>query len=124
MEQIFSFVLGIVIVALPYAVVVVFKTRKEVNGLTTENQNLIKYIDNEINSTHFNIDEIYKDIKNVEDVLDKKIDSRTDKMESRLEDKINDLVAFTDLSQHAIEKLQYQLAELQVSFENLINKKG
>lgn len=90
MEELLSFILGVVIVALPYIVVVMFKTRKRVEALTLENQNLIKYIDSEI---------------------------------SELEAKINDLVTFTDLSHHAIEKLQYQLADLQVAFENQINNK-
>lgn len=123
MEELLSFILGVVIVALPYAVIVMFKTRKRVEALTLENQNLIKYIDSEISDTQFIIEESRRHIKDTEEILDKKIDSRTDRMESRLEAKINDLVAFTDLSHHAIEKLQYQLAELKVAFENQINNK-
>lgn len=123
MEELLSFILGVVVVTLPYVVVVMFKTRKRVEALTLENQNLIKYIDSEISDAHFMIEEGRRRIKDTEEILDKKIDSRTDRMESRLEAKINDLVSFTDLSQHAIEKLQYQLADLQVAFENQINNK-
>ena len=123
MEELLSFILGVVVVTLPYVVVVMFKTRKRVESLTLENQNLIKYIDGEISDTHFMIEEGRRRIEDTEEILDKKIDSRTDRMESRLETKINDLVAFTDLSHHAIEKLQYQLAELKVEFDKQINNK-
>lgn len=118
MEQIIAFVLGIVIVALPIAVVVVFKTRNQVNKLTTYAEDIIKHVDSEISDTNLilgqDVDRIYTRLEDI----NKRIDSKTDRIESRSETKINDLVNDLDRIEHAIEKLQYQLASFQSNFEN------
>lgn len=118
MEQIIAFVLGIVIAALPIAVVVVFKTRNQVNKLTTHTEDIIKHVDSEISNTNLilgqEVDRIYTRLEDI----NKRIDSKTDRIESRSETKINDLVNDLDRIEHAIEKLQYQLASFQSNFEN------
>ena len=118
MEQIIAFVLGIVIVALPIAVVVVFKTRNQVNKLTTSTEDTIKYIDSEISDINFILNQEVSSVNNRLEDINKRIDSKTDRIESRSDTKINDLVNDLDRIEHAIEKLQYQLASFQSNFEN------
>jgi len=122
MEQILAFILGVVTVALPLAVIVMFKTRKEVNKLAE----IIVIRGNEISNLHRDyyeeLDRLNSTIQSEVNELVKIIDSKGDRTEARLDARINDLVAFTDLSHHAIEKLQYQTTELQVAVENYINK--
>lgn len=122
MEQIVAFVLGVSAVALVWVVVMTFKTRKDVKEL----EGLLQYTENYINERDTLVNRrIDQEIDRVDQIANNSMrhtDSRVDKSEARLEARINDLSAFTDLSQHAIEKLQYQLAELQVALENYINK--
>lgn len=118
MEQIIAFVLGIVIVALPIAVVVVFKTRNQVNKLTTYAEDIIKHVDSEISDTNLILGQDFDRIYTRLEDINKRIDSKTDRIESRSETKINDLVNDLDRIEHAIEKLQYQLASFQSNFEN------
>ena len=118
MEQIIAFVLGIVIVALPIAVVVVFKTKNQVNKLTTKTEDIIKHVDSEISDINFILNQEVARIHTRLEDIDKRIDSKTDRIESRFETKINDLVDDLDRIEHAIEKLQYQLAGFQSNFEN------
>jgi CRISPR/Cas system CSM-associated protein Csm2 small subunit len=129
MEQIIAFVLGIVIVALPIAVVVMFKTKSQVKNLYKEVEDL-QYVINDIETeTGKNEDQLDRRIDQEIDRADKQIeelykyvDSRTDKMESRCDSKFNENSIFADLIQHAIEKLQHQVSEVQVTLENELNK--
>ena len=117
MEQILAFVLGVGAVTLIWVVVAVSmtirkskQTEQRITELITE-MSEFKEIHKRIDQETDRVDKLHRDSL-------KYTDSRTDKNSAR----INDLAAFTDLSQHAIEKLQYQLAEVQVALENYINK--
>jgi hypothetical protein len=117
MEQILAFVLGVGAVTLIWVVVVVSRALRKANQTEQRITDLISDM-SEIPEIHRRIDQEIDRVDKLHRDSEKHTDSRTDKNSAR----INDLVAFTDLSQHAIEKLQYQLAELQVASENYINK--
>jgi hypothetical protein len=125
MEQILAFVLGVLFVPALACVYNMFRTNRRLNKLEVDNDFLISNIeavernyisDNE--NINRRIDQEIDRVDNLHREVLKYIDSRTDKNSA----KIDDLLEFTDLSQHATEKLQIQLAELQVDLENYINK--
>lgn len=118
MEQILPFVLGVGVVTLIWVVVAVSKALRKANQTEQRITDLIFSDMSEFEEIHRRIDQEIDRVDKLHRDSVKHTDSRTDKNSAR----INDLVAFTDLSQHAIEKLQYQLAELQVALENYINK--
>ena len=129
MEQTIAFVLGVLLVLALAGVYNMFKTKSQVKNLYREVEDL-QYVINDIEAEagknedqlHRRIDqEIDRVDKLIEDLY-KYVDSRTDKMESRTDSKFNDNTAFVDLMQHAIEKLQYQVSEVQVTLENELNK--
>jgi Ni,Fe-hydrogenase III large subunit len=124
--EIVYFILGVFSVVTLIAVGITFKIRQEIKDL--KNQKEVEYSDlgdeiwNSLERFDRRIDqEIDRSNKLVEDLY-KYADSRTDKMESRLDSKFNESYKNIDLMQHAIEKLQHQTAEVQVSLENELNK--
>lgn len=127
MEQTIAFVLGVLAVLAVAGVVSMFKTRGQVKDLYEEIEDLQKVIN-----------ELELDLTNASDLLDRRIDqeidrvdkldqeqykyidSRTDKMESRLEDTIAKLVAnvYSDMDAKFndntgfVDKLYHQIEDL------------
>ena len=129
MEQIIAFVLGVLFVLAINGVYNMFKTKSQVKDLCEEIedlQDIINDIETEIGKNEDQLDRrIDQEIDRVDKLIEelyRYVDSRTDKMESRTDSKFNDNTAFVDLMQHAIEKLQYQVSEVQVTLENELNK--
>lgn len=129
MENLIHYVLGVLSVLAITGVYNMFKTKSQVKQLYREVedlQNIINNIETETGKAEDHLDRrIDQEIDRVDTLsedLYKYIDSRTDKMESRCDSKFNDNTAFVDLMQHAIEKLQYQVSEVQVTLENELNK--
>lgn len=130
MENLIHYVLGVLSVLAITGVYNMFKTKSQVKDLYEEIedlQDIINDIETEAGNVEDQLDrridqEIDRTDKQIEDLY-KYVDSRTDKMESRTDSKFNDNTAFVDLMRHAIEKLQYQLAELKVEFDKQINNK-
>ena len=132
MEQTIAFVLGVFVVLALAGVASMFKTRGQIKDLYAEIedlQNLINELDRDINRDSEMLDrridqEIDRVDKSNEDLY-KYIDSRTDKMAdsiskhiAEIHAKLEENTSFTNLTQKAIDKLQHQLAELQVVVEN------
>jgi len=133
MEQTIAFVLGVFTVLAIASVISMFRTRGQVNDLHEE----IEYLQNTIN-------ELEREIHRDTDLLDRRIDgeidrtdkmyetlykyidSRTDKMESRLEDVIAKLIADTYSVMDArfndntafVDKLYHQIEELNQNKKN------
>lgn len=129
MENLIHYVLGVLSVLAITGVYNMFKTKSQVKQLYREVedlQNIINNIETETGKAEDHLDRrIDQEIDRVDTLsedLYKYIDSRTDKMESRCDSKFNDNISFADLTQHAIEKLQYQVSEVQVTLENELNK--
>jgi hypothetical protein len=103
MEQILAFVLGVGVVTLIWVVVAVSKTLRKANQTEQKIADLILKMSE------------FKEIH-------KRIDQEIDRVDTLHRDSIKYTDSRTDKNGVRIEKLQYQLAELQVDLENYINK--
>ena len=129
MENLIHYVLGVLSVLAITGVYNMFKTKSQVKNLYKEVEDL-QYVINDIETEaskvedqlHRRIDQEIDRLDKLTEELYKYVDSRTDKMESRTDSKFNENSKFADLIQHAIEKLQYQVSEVQVTLENELNK--
>jgi len=127
MEQTIAFVLGVLAVLAVAGVVSMFKTRGQVKDLYEEIEDLQKVINElELDLTTASdlldrrIDQEIDRVDKLDEEQYKYIDSRTDKMESRLEDTIAKLVAnvYSDMDAKFndntgfVDKLYHQIEDL------------
>ena len=148
MEQTIAFVLGVFAVLALAGVLSMFKTRSQVKDLYEEiedlqdvinelerqihrdNEMLDRRIDQEIDRTNESADRLHDYIDLHVDKINTKhediykyVDSRTDKMTDGISKHIAEINSFIDLTQHAVDKVQHELAGLQVTVENKLNNK-
>lgn len=127
MEQIIAFVLGVLLVATPVVVYSMFRTsrklrvlRNDVEYLTEVIEDLERSFENRNELIDRRIDQEIDRLNVTSDKLYKHIDSKTDKVESRLENEIARLVAdlHSDMDSRSnenagfVDKLFHQIADL------------
>ena len=133
MEQTIAFVLGVLTVLAVAGVVSMFKTRGQVKDLYEEIEDLQKVFNElelDLNTTSDlldrRIDQEIDRVSRLDEEQYKYIDSRTDKMESRLENEIARLVADVYSNMDArfndntafVDKLYHQIEELNKDKKN------
>jgi len=133
MEQTIAFVLGVLTVLAVAGVVSMFKTRGQVKDLYEEIEDLQKVFNElelDLNTTSDlldrRIDQEIDRVSRLDEEQYKYIDSRTDKMESRLENEIARLVADVYSNMDArfndntafVDKLYHQIEELNKNKKN------
>ena len=127
MEQIIAFVLGVLLVATPVVVYNMFRTsrklrvlRNDVEYLTEVIEDLERSLENRNELIDRRIDQEIDRLNVTSDKIYKYIDSKTDKVESRLENEIARLVAdlHSDMDSRSnenagfVDKLFHQIADL------------
>lgn len=127
MEQIIAFVLGVLLVATPVVVYSMFRTsrklrvlRNDVEYLTEVIEDLERNFENRNELIDRRIDQEIDRLNVTSDKIYKYIDSKTDKVESRLENEIARLVAdlHSDMDSRSnenagfVDKLFHQIADL------------
>ena len=116
MEQTIAFGLGVLMVLAVAGVITMFKSLRK-NKIMEDDISgiLLEMIDLEKN-IHTRIDEVYDRIDNEiirldrgEEDMFKYIDSRTDKLESRIDSRFNDNTAFCDGLYHSIDAIKSKI---------------
>ena len=123
MEQTIAFFLGVSLVLVLAGVIYMFKNHKQVSDLSEELEEahtMITDLEHDLNSRvdmaeseleniesslMNSIDKFYENNEALMEDLHKYVDSRTDKLEARIDAKLNDNTAFVD-------KLFYQISEI------------
>ena len=123
MEQTIAFFLGVSLVLVLAGVIYMFKNHKQVSDLSEELEEartMITDLEHDLNSRvdmaeaeleniesslMNSIDKFYENNEALIEDLHKYVDSRTDKLEARIDAKLNDNTAFVD-------KLFYQISEI------------
>ena len=104
MEQLLIYGLGVLTVLALAGVVSMFKSQRQIAALQYQVEYLEKRVDEEVDGLHksqrSDFDEVYR-----------YIDSRTDRMESRIDARFNDNTAFVDGIFHTVDKLKKKVKE-------------
>ena len=104
MEQLLIYGLGVLTVLALAGVVSMFKSQRQIAALQTQVEYLERRVDEETKNLHesqrYDFDEVYR-----------YVDSRTDRMESRIDTRFNDNTAFVDGIFHTVDKLKKKVKE-------------
>jgi len=104
MEQLLIYGLGVLTVLALAGVVSMFKSQRQIAALQDRVEYLERRVDQETEDLHksqrADFDEVYR-----------YIDSRTDRMESRIDARFNDNTAFVDGIFHTVDKLKKKVKE-------------
>tara|TARA_B110000285_G_scaffold24504_1_gene23595 strand:- start:423 stop:761 length:339 start_codon:yes stop_codon:yes gene_type:complete len=109
MEQILTFVLGVLLVLAVAGVYNMFKTSKQVKKLTEESVNKERLYEDNFRLLDIRIDQEIDRINRIYEELLKYTDSRTDKLESRIDTRFNDNTAFIDGLFHTVDAIKSKL---------------
>ena len=116
MAQTIAFGLGVLIVLAVAGVITTFKSvRKqklmedEISGILLEMIDLERNIHTRIDDAYDRMDNEIIRLDRKEDDMFKYVDSRTDKMESRIDSKFNDNTAFCDGLYHSIDAIKSKI---------------
>jgi len=109
MEQILTFALGVLLVLAVAGVYNMFKTSKQVKKLTEESVNKEREYEDNFRLLDIRIDQEIDRINRVHDDCIKYTDSRTDKLESRMDTKFNDSAVFCDGLFNTIDAIKSKL---------------
>ena len=109
MEQILTFALGVLLVLAVAGVYNMFKTSKQVKKLTEESVNKEREYEDNFRLLDIRIDQEIDRINRIYEELLKYTDSRTDKLESRIDTRFNDNTAFIDGLFHTVDAIKSKL---------------
>ena len=109
MEQILTFALGVLLVLAVAGVYNMFKTSRQVKKLTEESVNKEREYEDNFRLLDIRIDQEIDRINRVHDDCIKYTDSRTDKLESRIDSRFNDSAVFCDGLFNTIDAIKSKL---------------
>ena len=104
MEQLLIYGLGVLTVLALAGVVSMFKSQRQIAALQYQVECLERRIDEDVKS-------LYNSQKSDFEEVYRYIDSRTDRMESRIDSRFNDNTAFVDGIFHTVDKLKKKVKE-------------
>ena len=104
MEQLLIYGLGVLTVLALAGVVSMFKSQRHIAALQYQVEYLERRVDEDVKS-------LYNSQKSDFEEVYRYIDSRTDRMESRIDSRFNDNTAFVDGIFHTVDKLKKKVKE-------------
>jgi chromosome segregation ATPase len=108
-EQILAFVLGAGSVFLIWGVVVAFRTSRRLKEVQEELPNIYLHITEIDEQLHRRIDQEIDRVDNLNTASNKYIDSRVDKLESKIDAKFNDIFSYDESKRFEIDELRQRI---------------